>query len=79
MLAFQGTGITIPPDHYPQHLVSRLHYDVDQFSQINSDLKRRQHDHYDSQARHITIHLMVKSFMYVKTILHPAQVKPPYL
>ena len=35
--------------------MSRLQYAVDNFTQIKSDLKQRQRDHYDSHARRITI------------------------
>ena len=45
----------LPANHYAHHLVSRLQDAVDQVTQIKSDLKRCQHDHYDSHARHITI------------------------
>ena len=54
-LCFQMPVHLLHADHYAHHLVFWLQDAVDQFTQIKSDLKRRQHDHYDSHARHITI------------------------
>ena len=55
ILSFEMPVHPIPSDHYAPNLVSRLQDDADHFTQIKSDLKRRQRDHYDSHARHITI------------------------
>ena len=52
---FSNASYPLPADHYAHHLVSRLQDATDHFTQIKSDLKRRQRDLYDSHARHITI------------------------
>ena len=50
ILCFQMSVHTLPANHYAHHLLSRLQDAVDQFTQIKSDLKRHQRDHYESHA-----------------------------
>ena len=49
-LYFQMPVHQLPANHYAHHLLSWLQDAVDQFTQIKSDLKQRQRDHYDSHA-----------------------------
>ena len=57
-------------DDYANHLVSPSQDAVDQFTQIKSDLKRRQR----TVMHDILQYLMAKLFIYIKTMLPPVQV-----